>query len=157
METAHDAGIKTNATMLYGHLETPQDRENHLLLIRELQERTGGFIAFIPLAFQSTGTIFDSYKPATAVDDLYVIAAARIILDNIPHIKAYWVTIGEKTAQVALHFGADDLDGTIIQERIAYAAGAKSKRGMTEAELRHLIIAAGFNPVERDSFYARVA
>ncbi|MDR0454006.1 MAG: CofH family radical SAM protein [Deferribacteraceae bacterium] len=157
METAHDSGIKTNATMLYGHFESSMDRENHLLLIRKLQERTGGFNAFIPLAFQPYGTVFDSNSPATAVDDLYVTAAARIILDNVPHIKAYWVMMGEKTAQIALHFGADDLDGTIVQENIAYAAGAKSKRGMTETELRHLITTAGLNPVERDSFYIKVA
>ncbi len=157
METAHDAGLKTNATMLYGHFETPRDRENHLLSIRKLQERTGGFNAFIPLAFQPSGTVFSGNSPATATDDLYVTAAARVILDNVPHIKAYWVMMGEKTAQVALHFGADDLDGTIVRENIAYAAGAKSRRGMTESDLRNLITAAGLNPVERDSFYSKVA
>ena len=156
MEIAHDAGIKTNATMLYGHIESAADREKHLIAIRKLQERTGGFNAFIPLAFQPSGTILDGCKIATAADDLYVTAAARVILSNVPHIKAYWVMIGEKTAQIALNFGADDLDGTIVRENIAYAAGGKSKRGMKEAELRHLITAAGFNPVERDAFYVKV-
>ena len=157
MEIAHDAGIKTNATMLYGHIESPDDRENHLFLIRKLQERTGGFNAFIPLAFQPHGTAISGCNPATAIDDLYVTAAARVLLDNIPHIKAYWVMMGEKTAQVALNFGADDLDGTIEQERIAYAAGGKSRRGMSETELRSLITSAGLKPVERDAFYVKVA
>jgi aminodeoxyfutalosine synthase len=153
MQSAHEAGIKTNATMLYGHLETPRQREDHLLKIRELQERTGGFNAFIPLAFHPGNTKFSDVKPATAVDDLKVTAASRIILDNVPHIKAYWVMLGEKTAQMALHFGADDMDGTIVRENITYAAGAQSKRGMTEKELRTLIETADLLPVERDSFY----
>jgi aminodeoxyfutalosine synthase len=155
-ETAHDSGITTNATMLYGHYETGEEREAHLKAIRELQERTGGFNAFIPLAFQPLGTKFAHISPATAVDDLSVIAASRIILDNVPHIKAYWVTLGAKIAQVGLRFGADDLDGTVEEENIAYAAGNMSQRGMTESDFKHIITTAGLNPVERDSFYNRL-
>jgi aminodeoxyfutalosine synthase len=156
METAHDAGILTNATMLYGHYETGEHREAHLKAIQALQERTKGFNAFIPLSFQPAGTKFTDVPPVTAVLDLAVTAASRIILADLPHIKAYWVMLGEKTAQIALRFGADDLDGTIEEENIAFAAGNKSKRGMTENDLKQMITTAGLNPVERDSFYNRI-
>ena len=156
MRRAHGAGIKTNATMLYGQLETNEQRQAHLLKIRALQEETGGFNAFIPLAFHPTGTKFSDIRPATCVDDLKVTACSRIILDNVPHIKAYWVMLGEKAAQMALHFGADDMDGTIVKENITYAAGGKSGRAMTEAALRELISAAELFPCERDSFYNKV-
>jgi aminodeoxyfutalosine synthase len=157
MEIAHNAGILTNATMLYGHYESGEDREAHLMAIQSLQERTGGFNAFIPLSFQPAGTKFADVPPVTAVTDLAVTAASRIILKDVPHIKAYWVMLGEKTAQIALRFGADDLDGTIEEENIAFAAGGSSKRGMTENDLKHMISTAGLNPVERDSFYNRVS
>ena len=152
-EAVHEAGIPTNATMLYGHLETIEERVAHLLKLRSLQDKTSGFLAFIPLAFHAKNTTLSHLPPTTAVDDLKTIAVARLLLDNIPHIKAYWVMIGEKLAQTALFFGADDLDGTIVEEKISHTAGATSAKGLTRAELTRLITAAGFSPVERDSFY----
>jgi aminodeoxyfutalosine synthase len=149
---AHGLGIPTNATMLYGHIETPAERVEHLLALRRQQDMSGGFSAFIPLAFHAHNTKLD--QPATSgLDDLRVIAASRLILDNFPHVKAYWVMLGEKLAQVALSFGADDLDGTIVEERITHMAGATTALGLTEAELRRMIRAAGYRPVRRDSFY----
>jgi aminodeoxyfutalosine synthase len=153
MEAVHQAGLKTNATMLYGHIETMEERVAHLLLLRQLQDKTGGFLAFIPLAFHSANTKLSHLPPTTAMDDLKTIAVSRLILDNIPHIKAYWVMIGEKLAQVALSFGADDLDGTIVEEKITHTAGATSAKGLTRGELVRMITAAGFDPVERDAFY----
>ncbi len=153
MEAVHRAGLTSNATMLYGHIETMEERVNHLINLRELQDKTHGFSAYIPLAFHSENTRLSDLPATTAVDDLKNIAVARLLLDNFPHIKAYWVMIGEKLAQVALSYGADDLDGTIIEERITHMAGAKSAKGLTREELRDMIIAAGFLPVERDSFY----
>ncbi len=156
MEIAHNQGIKTNATMLYGHVESVDDIVDHLLRLRKLQEKTKGFNAFIPLSFHPENTFLSHIKPSTGVEDLKVIAISRIILDNIPHIKAYWVMLGEKTAQVALYFGADDLDGTIVKEKITHSAGASSKEGLTESELIYMIKSAGFIPVERDSFYNEI-
>ncbi|UOD34050.1 aminofutalosine synthase MqnE [Deferribacteraceae bacterium V6Fe1] len=156
MESAHNNGIRTNATVLYGHLETEEDILEHLLKIKKLQDKTGGFSAFIPLSFHPENTFLSERLPVTGVEDLRVIALSRIVLDNIPHIKAYWVMLGEKTAQVALNFGADDLDGTIVKEKITHAAGAKSKEGLTIDELAFLIKSAGFNPVERDAFYNEI-
>jgi aminodeoxyfutalosine synthase len=156
MEIAHGQGIKTNATMLYGHIETYEDRIDHLKKIKELQSRTNGFNAFIPLSFHPENTFLSHKKPSTGVEDLKVIAVSRIILDNIPHIKAYWVMLGEKVAQTALYFGADDLDGTIIKENITHAAGASSKEGLTESELIFLVKSAGMLPVERDTFYNEI-
>lgn len=156
IEAVHSAGLKTNATMLYGHIETLEERVDHLLKLRALQDRTGGFLAFIPLAFHSKNTKLSHLPPTTAVDDLKTIAIARLILDNIPHIKAYWVMIGEKLAQVALSFGADDLDGTIVEEKITHTAGATSAPGLTRREMVRLITRAGFQPVERDAFYRPV-
>ena len=153
IEAVHSAGIKTNATMLYGHIETLEERVDHLLKLRALQDRTGGFLAFIPLAFHSKNTKLSHLPPTTATDDLKTIAIARLILDNVPHIKAYWVMIGEKLAQVALSFGADDLDGTIVEEKISHMAGATSAAGLTRQEMIRLISAAGFQPVQRDAFY----
>lgn len=155
-ETAHKTGITTNVTMLYGHLETDDDKLRHLLKIRELQEKTGGFSAFIPLAFQPEGTFLGDRSRATGIDDIKSIAAARIILDNVPHIKAYWVMLGEKTAQIALRAGADDLDGTIIKENIAHAAGGKTKEAMTAENIIYMVKSAGLIPVERDSFYKEI-
>jgi aminodeoxyfutalosine synthase len=153
IEAVHRAGLKTNATMLYGHIETIEERVEHLLRLRSLQDDTGGFLAFIPLAFHSKNTKLSHLPPTTAMDDLKTIAAARLLLDNIPHIKAYWVMIGEKLAQVALSFGADDLDGTIVEEKISHTAGATSAKGLTRRELERMIVAAGFEPVARDAFY----
>ncbi len=154
---AHRLGLYSNATMLYGHLESARERVEHLLALRRQQDQTGGFTAFIPLAFHPANTrLQDQVAPTTGLDDLRVIAASRLLLDNFPHIKAYWVMLGEKLAQVALWFGADDLDGTIIEERITHSAGATTARGITEGRLRRLISAAGFRPVRRDSFYQPV-
>ncbi len=152
-EAVHRAGLKTNATMLYGHIETLEERVNHLLALRNLQDKTSGFSAFIPLAFHSKNTRLSHLPQTTAMDDLKTIAIARLFLDNVPHIKAYWVMIGEKLAQTALFFGADDLDGTIIEERITHTAGAKSAKGLSRDSMEHLIRSAGCVPVERDSFY----
>ena len=150
---AHELGIPTNATMLYGHIESPADRVEHLFALREQQDASHGFNAFIPLAFHSKNTVLEGLEPTTALDDLRVIAAARLILDNFPHIKAYWVMLGEKLAQVALHFGADDLDGTIVKENITHSAGATTSVGLSEERLRGMIQAAGFTPIRRDCFY----
>lgn len=155
-EAVHRSGLNTNATMLYGHIETLEERVNHFLTLRALQDRTSGFSAFIPLAFHSKNTKLSHISATTAFDDLKTISIARLLLDNIPHIKAYWVMIGEKLAQTALFFGADDLDGTIIEERITHTAGAKSAKGLTRNSMEHLIKAAGLIPVERDSFYNEV-
>ncbi|MCD4722781.1 MAG: aminofutalosine synthase MqnE [Desulfobacula sp.] len=153
VRAVHKAGIKTNATMLYGHIETMEERVDHLISLRELQDETAGFSAFIPLAFHAENTKLSHLPPTTAVDDLKNVAAARLMLDNFAHIKAYWVMIGEKLAQVALSFGADDLDGTIIEERITHMAGAKSAKGLTKDQMEDMITKAGLEPVERDSFY----
>lgn len=150
---AHQLGLPTNATMLYGHIETDQERVDHLLALRHQQDLTGGFSAFIPLAFHSQNTKLTSRGATTALDDLRVMATSRLLLDNFPHIKAYWVMLGEKLAQVALSFGADDLDGTVVEERITHSAGATTAQGLTEAQLRGMIREAGFEPVRRDSFY----
>lgn len=156
MESLHSAGITSNATMLYGHIETIEERVDHLIKLRALQDKTGGFSAFIPLAFHSKNTKLSQIPATTAFDDLKSIATARLMLDNFDHIKAYWVMIGEKLAQVALSFGADDLDGTIIEEKITHMAGAKSAKGLTRKRIKRLISSAGFTPVERDSFYKTI-
>ncbi len=156
IEMAHRFGITTNATMLYGHIETIEERVDHLLKLRQLQDKTGGCSAFIPLAFHSKNTQLSNLPSTTGFDDLKNIAAARLLLDNFPHIKAYWIMIGEKLAQVALSFGADDLDGTILEEKITHMAGATSAKGLTRGQIEHLITAAGFAPVQRDAFYEPV-
>lgn len=153
VRSAHDLGIKTNATMLYGHIESDEQRVTHLLRLRSLQDQTGGILAFIPLAFHPENTGLSNLSGPTAADDLKTVAAARLILDNVPHIKAYWVMITPALAQVAMCFGADDLDGTVIEERITHSAGARTPKGLGRHEIRHLIEAAGFLPVERDAFY----
>jgi len=153
MRSAHRAGIMTNATMLYGHVEDYRHRVHHLLKLRELQDQTDGFLAFIPLAFHPVNTDIDVPGYTSGIDDLKTIAISRIFLDNFPHIKAYWIMLGEKVAQIALMSGADDIDGTIIEERITHSAGALSGTEMTVDEMVTLIRAAGKVPVERDSFY----
>lgn len=156
MAKVHEAGLTSNATMLYGHIETIEERVTHLLRLRDLQDQTHGFTAFIPLAFHSQNTCLSHLPATTAHDDLKAIAVARLMLDNFDHIKAYWVMIGEKLAQIALNFGADDLDGTIIEEKITHMAGATSSRGLTRERLEDMIRFGGFEPVERDSFYNKV-
>lgn len=153
---AHRLGIPTNATMLYGHIETYEERVDHLLALRKLQDETGGFLCFIPLAFHAKNTRLAHLKGPTGTDDLKSMAVSRLLLDNIPHIKAYWVGLTPKLAQIALSFGADDLDGTIIEERIHHTAGAKSPYGLTTNELVRLIQTAGREPVERDALYQEI-
>ena len=155
IETAHRLGIKTNATMLYGHIETYEDRVDHLLRLRELQDITGGFQAFIPLSYHPKGTEIGGFY-SSGIDDLKTIAVSRIVLDNFPHITAYWIMLGEKISQLALHFGASDLSGTVIEEKITHSAGALSGESMTPEQLIHLIKMAGKIPVQRDSFYKKL-
>ncbi len=150
---AHGMGMRTNCTMLYGHIETFDHRVDHLLRLRDLQDRTGGLQAFIPLAFHPDGNGMKNLPAPTAVDALRTVACARLILDNIPHIKAYWVSMTPEVAQVALRFGADDVDGTIVHETIYKAAGSRSPAGLTVDQLVRLIHEAGRVPVERDTFY----
>jgi aminodeoxyfutalosine synthase len=152
----HRMGIRSNATMLYGHIETLEDRVDHLIRLRELQDETGGFNCFIPLAFHPEHTVYAHLPTTTGIDDLKTIAVSRLILDNFPHIKAYWVTLTPSLAQIALRFGADDLDGTIIEERIIHGAGTPTSPGMTRTQIEKLIRDAGRVPVERDTLYSLV-
>lgn len=154
-EKVHRRGIPTNATMLYGHVESYEDRVDHLIRLRELQDRTGGFMCFIPLAFHPGGTALSHLPGPSGVDSLKTIAISRLMLDNIPHIKAYWVMLGKQLAQVALRFGADDLDGTINEGGTlmeSYLAEG-NKNSMTRSEIEELIRGAGRIPVERDTLY----
>jgi len=153
---AHRLGIRTNATMLYGHVETPAERVDHLLRLRDLQDRTGGFLAFIPLAFQPRHTALSALPGTTGCDDLKMIAVARLLLDNFAHIKAYWIGIGPGMAQLSLHFGANDMDGTVVEEKISHAAGADTPEYSTREELVRLIKEAGRGPVERDALYSAI-
>ncbi len=153
-KTAHRMGIPTNATMLYGHIETIEERIIHLIKLREAQDETGGFLTFIPLAFQPGNTgIKLPGDHTSAVDDLKTIAISRLMLDNFPHIKAYWVMLTEEVAAVALNFGADDIDGTVGEERIAHDAGAVSPKKLAEDQIIKIITDSGKVPVERDVFY----
>ena len=154
MKAAHSAGIRTNATMLYGHIENYRHRVAHLDALRRLQDETGGFQAFVPLPYQP-GTEIGG-QASSGIEDLKCIAVSRIFLDNFDHVKAYWVMLGEKLSQVALEFGADDLEGTVTEEKIAHSAGARTRKRLAEAELRTLIEKAGKRPVRRDSFYRRL-
>jgi aminodeoxyfutalosine synthase len=151
--TVHKMGIRSNATMLYGHIETLEERVDHLIRLRQLQDETGGFNCFIPLAFHPENTVYAHLPTTTGMDDLKTIAVARLMLDNFPHIKAYWVTLTPQLAQLALRFGADDLDGTIIEERIIHGAGTPTTPGMTRTQIEKLIRDAGRVPVERDTLY----
>jgi aminodeoxyfutalosine synthase len=155
--TVHALGLKSNCTMLYGHIETAEERVDHLVRLRELQDATGGFQCFIPLAFHPAHTRLDHLSPTTGKLDLQTVALSRLMLDNIPHIKAYWIMLGAKGAQVALHFGADDLDGTVVDERITLAAGGQAGAGMARRHLEHLIREARRVPVERDTLYHPVS
>ncbi|MGC1403102.1 MAG: aminofutalosine synthase MqnE [Thermodesulfobacteriota bacterium] len=154
--TAHRMGIKTNATMLYGHMETIEERVGHLLALRQAQDETGGFLTFIPLAFHPKNTELEHLTGTTGLDDLKNIAVARLLLDNFPHIKSFWIMIGPKLAQISLSFGADDIDGTVIEERITHMAGAETAQAMTREEILHLIREAGREPVERDTLYNQI-
>lgn len=153
IETSHRMGLKSNATMLYGHIETYEHRIDHLIKLRELQDRTGGFQAFIPLSFHSQNTEIKKTAYTTGFDDLKTLAISRLMLDNFDHVKAYWVMLGEKIAQVSLNFGVDDLDGTVVEERITKAAGGTTDGSMTRDDIVHLIKQAGRTPVERDTVY----
>ena len=151
--TAHICGLHTNATMLYGHIETYEERLEHLEALRTVQDETKGFLAFIPLAFHPKNTAMDSLSGTTGIDDLKNIAVSRLILDNFPHIKAYWVMIGPKLAQIALSFGADDMDGTVKEEVITHMAGAETDQAIGSTTLIKLIKEAGRIPVERGTLY----
>ncbi len=154
MEIAHSLGIRSNATMLYGHIERYEDRVEHLIKLRDLQDRTGGFQAFIPLKYHPENTFLNiKLRMTSSIDDLKTIAISRLMLDNFDHIKSYWIMLGEKISQIALRFGADDLDGTIIEERITHSAGATTQQRISENELIYLIRKAERIPVERDGFY----
>jgi aminodeoxyfutalosine synthase len=152
----HLQGIRTNATILYGSVETIEDRVDHFLRLRALQDETGGFTGLIPLAFHPENTPLAHLPETSGQTDLRVIAAARLLLDNFPHVKAYWIQIGTKLSQVALFFGADDLVGTVVDETITHAAGAKTASGMTRQEFERVIRESGREPFERDSQYRRV-
>ncbi|MEN6351285.1 MAG: aminofutalosine synthase MqnE [Syntrophomonas sp.] len=150
---AHELGIKTNCTMLYGHIETIEDRINHLIQLRNLQDEAPGFQAFIPLPFLPANTRMEHIRRTSAVDDLKTIAISRLMLDNIDHIKAFWIMLGLPIAQIALDFGADDIDGTVVEERIMHAAGAKTEKGISKEEIIRLIKESRYIPVERDTVY----
>jgi aminodeoxyfutalosine synthase len=154
--TAHQLGIPTNATMLYGHLENAHHRIDHLVQLRELQDETSGFQTFVPLAFHPENTGLSHLKKASAVMDLKTLAISRLMLDNFPHVKAYWIMLGLGTAQTALAFGADDLDGTVRHELIYHDAGATTPEALSVDRIRQLITEAGREPVERDTTYRRV-
>jgi aminodeoxyfutalosine synthase len=155
--TAHRLGLRSNCTMLYGTIETVEERVDHMLRLRALQAETGGFQTFIPLAFHPDNNALMKLPGPTGVEDLRTYAVARLVLDNIPHIKAYWIMLGVKTAQSALWFGADDLDGTVQEERIYHMAGAETPQAMSPAEIVRIIQNAGRTPVERDTLYNVIA
>ena len=154
--TAHELGLKTNCTMLYGHIENAYHRVDHLIRLRELQDETGGFQTFIPLAFHPENTGLSHIKKPSALMDLRTMAVSRLMLDNIPHIKAYWIMLGIGTAQTALAYGADDLDGTVRHELIYHDAGATTPELLSVEQIRRLIVEAGREPVERDTLYRRI-
>jgi aminodeoxyfutalosine synthase len=157
MRSAHRLGVKSNATMLYGHVESFEDRVDHLIRLRELQDETGGFMSFIPLRFHPENTPLGHLaKPRSGMDDLKVIAVSRLMLDNFPHVKVFWIMLGIKLAQVGLSYGADDFDGTVVEEKITHRAGAETPEGMTVEDIRRLIEETGTVPVERDTLYKEV-
>jgi aminodeoxyfutalosine synthase len=151
--TAHRLGIRSNCTMLYGTVETIEERVDHMLRLRELQAETGGFQTFIPLAFHADNNDLSKLPPPTGIDNLRTYAVGRLMLHNIPHIKAYWIMIGIKTAQIALSFGVDDLDGTVQEEKIYHMAGAETPQALSRNDLVRLIREAGRVAVERDTLY----
>jgi aminodeoxyfutalosine synthase len=151
--TWHNMGGRSTCTMLYGHIETLEQRVDHLRQLRELQDETGGFTGFVPFAFEPNTTVLAHVKPASAVEQLRNLAVSRIYLDNFDHITAYWVSTGLPLAQVSLNYGVDDLHGTIMEEKIFHMAGAKTPQEQTVATLEHVIREAGREPVQRDSYY----
>jgi aminodeoxyfutalosine synthase len=153
--TAHGLGIPTHCTMLYGHVETYEERVDHLLRLRRQQDETGGFLAFIPLAFHPENTVFErrGWRHTTGSEDLKMMAVSRLLLDNVPHVKAYWIMMGMPLAAVALHFGADDVQGTVVREEIFHAAGARTETEQQIEELVRFVRAAGRVPVQRDTLY----
>jgi aminodeoxyfutalosine synthase len=153
---AHDLGIATNCTMLYGHIETAEERVDHLVRLREQQDRTGGFLAFIPLAFHPANTEMADLPATTGFDDLKTLAIARLMLDNVPHIKAFWIMLGLKVAQISTAFGVDDLDGTVVEERITHMAGATTPEALSKDDLTGMISETGHLAVERDTLYRTV-
>ena len=154
--TAHALGLRSNVTMLYGHIETAEERVDHMLRTRALQDETGGLQAFIPLAFHPDNNQMRKLPAPSASDTLRVHAVARLMLDNVPHIKAFWIAAGVEVAQLAQWYGADDLDGTVQEERIYHMAGSRTPEALTTNDIRRLIQAAGRTPVERDTLYNRV-
>ena len=150
---AHSLGMRTNVTMLYGHIETTEERVDHMLRARQLQDESGGLQAFIPLAFHPDNNQMRKLPAPSATETLRVHAVARLMLDNIPHVKAFWIATGVDVAQVSLWFGVDDLDGTVQEEKIYHMAGARTPEAMTTTAIRRLIRAAGRDPVERDTLY----
>ncbi|WP_338670044.1 aminofutalosine synthase MqnE [Pseudodesulfovibrio methanolicus] len=155
-EQAHGLGLKTNGTMLFGHIETIEERVDHLVRLRESQDRSHGYTCFIPLPFLTENSRLAIDNPLTGLEELKTIAVCRLLLDNIPHIKAYWVMLGVKQAQAALKFGADDFDGTVVEEKIGHEAGADSQQGLSRSELEDMIRGCGCTPVERDGFFNEV-
>ncbi|MEO2198194.1 MAG: aminofutalosine synthase MqnE [bacterium] len=151
--TAHRLGMRTNVTMLYGHIETHEERVDHMLRARALQDETAGFQAFIPLAFHPDNNQMRKLPAPTAAETLRVHAVARLMLDNVPHIKAFWIATGVETAQTALWFGVDDLDGTVQEEQIYHMAGARTPEALTTEDISGLIRVAGRDPIERDTLY----
>lgn len=159
MRTAHGLGIRSNATMLYSHIETPEEKVDHMLRLRDLQDETQGFLAFIPLAYHSEGTELgtaNGWAASSGMQDIKTIAISRLMLDNFLHIKSFWIMLGLKLAQVSLHFGADDFDGTVIEEKITHAAGAATPEALTVKDILRLIRETGTIPVERDTIYNEV-
>jgi aminodeoxyfutalosine synthase len=154
--TAHQIGLKSNCTMLYGHLETAEDLADHLVRLRAVQDETHGFVTFIPLAFHPANAALSHLSPTTGFNDIKQIAVSRLMLDNIPHIKAYWIMMTPAIAQVAQRFGANDIDGTVVEEKIYHDAGATTAQHLRRQDLLHLIRAAGREPVERDTAYRPV-
>jgi len=154
--TAHKLGLRSNATMLYGHVENDEDRVDHMLRLRAVQDETRGFQTFIPLAFHPANTALDHLRTTTGLTDIRQIAVGRLLLDNFSHIKAYWQMMSAKIAQISLRFGADDIDGTVVEEKIYHDAGAKTPQGMRRTDLMRLIREAGREPVERDTLYRNV-
>lgn len=154
--TAHQIGLRSNCTMLYGHIEKAYHRIDHLIRLRDLQDQTGGFQVFIPLAFHPENTKLDTIKKPSALMDLRTMAVSRLMLDNVQHVKAYWIMLGIGTAQTALAYGADDIDGTVRHELIYHDAGATTPECLTVDTIRQLIIEAGRVPVERDTLYRKV-
>ena len=152
-KTAHRLGLKSNATMMYGHVESLEERIDHMLLLREAQDETGGFMAFIPLAFHPENTRLSHLSKPSAMDELRNLAVGRLMLDNFPHIKAYWIMMTPRVAQAGLHFGADDLDGTVVTEEIYHQAGSTSPQMISVRQMIALIEEAGRVPVERDTLY----